>query len=161
MFCPKCGQSQASDQIRFCSLCGTNLGEIAKVIAREPNDSSPRDESLTKRFLSLALYVCVAILAVTGWGPWSGPQGAQIRTLAIVLSLVTFVLLFSRPLKEGICKRRPQSSKQGVAESIRSDTDAHALPPARSIPVNRRRVQTAEMVPLSVTEHTTTLLDKN
>lgn len=163
MFCPKCGQPQASDQIRFCSLCGTNLGEIAKVIARDPNNSCEQEETLTRRLLAIALYLSVAILAVTGWGPWSGPEGMRFRALAIVLSFLTFILLFSRPLSGVIYKLLPQDSKQGATEAIPTGVGTPALPPSQSIPVNglnRRRVDTAEMLPHSVTEHTTALLEK-
>ncbi|HAF15758.1 MAG TPA: zinc ribbon domain-containing protein, partial [Blastocatellia bacterium] len=33
MYCPKCGQQQASDAVRFCSRCGFLLEGTAAVLA--------------------------------------------------------------------------------------------------------------------------------
>ena len=33
MFCPRCGQEQASGELRFCSRCGLPMGIIAEVLA--------------------------------------------------------------------------------------------------------------------------------
>ncbi len=100
MYCPKCGQPQSSDQIRFCSRCGVNFDQVENLIARDSNNPFARDESLPKRLLAMAMYVVVAILAVTGWGPWSGPEGTRVRALAITLSVLTFALLFSRRYRQ-------------------------------------------------------------
>ena len=167
MYCPKCGQPQSSGQIRFCSRCGVDFNQVADLIARDSNKPPDCDESLTKRLSAMVMYILVAILAVTGWGEWSGPQGTQIRLLAIILSALAFVLLFSRPIRQMIYKLLPDNAEQGDSspiEQIRSGVDAPALPPAQSVPLTGRyqqRVNTAEMVPQpSVTEHTTALLEK-
>lgn len=168
MYCPKCGQPQATDRTRFCSRCGVNLDRVANLIAGDSGDTFERDEPLTKRLLAVALYVVVAILAVTGWGPWSGPGGTRVRALAVILSVLTFVLLFSRPLRQMIHMLSPRKAGRDESsqptEQIRSAAAAPALPPAESVPVSgldRQRVNTAEMVPRhSVTEHTTALLEE-
>jgi predicted amidophosphoribosyltransferase len=33
MFCPKCNQQQASDEMRFCARCGFPLSAVADLIA--------------------------------------------------------------------------------------------------------------------------------
>jgi hypothetical protein len=33
MHCPKCGQQQVSNETRFCSRCGMQLAEVAKIVA--------------------------------------------------------------------------------------------------------------------------------
>ena len=168
MYCPKCSQQQSSDQMRFCSRCGLNFGQVANLIARDSASSFEHEETLTKRLVAMALYIIVAILAVTGWGPWSGPEGERMRTFAILLSVLTFVLLFSRPLRQIIHTLLPRCSKQADSSQLMEEWDSAraepALAPAQSIPVrglNPQGLNTAEMVsPHSVTEHTTTLLDK-
>lgn len=169
MYCPKCGQPQSSDQIRFCSRCGVDFDQVANLIERDSNKTSPdRDQSLIKHLLAIAMYILVAILAITGWGEWSGPQGTQVRAFAFMISVLTFVLLFSRPLRQMITKLLPHNCELGKSshpiEQIRSGVGAAALPPAQSVPWTGRyqqRVNTAEMVPQpSITEHTTALLEK-
>ena len=166
MYCPKCGLPQSSDQMRFCSRCGVDFNQVANLIEPDSNKPPDRDESLIKRLSGMAMYILVAILAVTGWGEWSGPQGSQIRLLAIILSALTFVLLFLRPIRQMIHNLLPDGCERNSAEpieQIKSRVDA-ALPPAQSVPLTGRyqqRVNTAEMVPQpSVTEHTTALLEK-
>ena len=169
MYCPKCGQSQSSDQIRFCSRCGVDFDQVANLIERDSNKPSlDRDRSLLKHLLAMAMYILVAILAITGWGEWSGPQGTQVRAFAVILSVLTFVFLFSRPLRQMIHKLLPDKCEQVNSsrpiEERRSGIDVPALPPAQSVPWTGRyqqRVNTAEMVPQpSITEHTTALLEK-
>ena len=165
MYCPKCGQSQSSDQIRFCSRCGVDFDQVTNLIERDSNKTSPdRDQSLLKHLLAMAMYILVAILAITGWGEWSGPQGTQVRAFAVILSVLTFVFLFSRPLRQMIHKLLPDKCEQVTSFEKRSGVDVPALPPVQSVPWTahyQQRVNTAEMVPQpSVTEHTTALLEK-
>ena len=42
MFCPKCGQEQVSESLRFCSGCGSKLNTV--------------EEGLLKRLRGMALY---------------------------------------------------------------------------------------------------------
>ena len=166
MYCPKCGQPQSNDEISFCSRSGFHLSKVKKLVT--PDSRNTSDEPLTRRLVAMAMYILVALLAVTGWGPWSGPQGTQFRSIAIVLSVLTFVLLFSCTIRQIAHQLLPRNSKRAdsaqLIEKVDSDIREPALPPARSMPVtglNPQRVNTAEMVPPnSVTEHTTALLDQ-
>jgi len=169
MYCPKCGQPQSSDLIRFCSRCGVDFDQVANLIERDFNKPSPdRDQSLKTHLLAMAMYILIAILAITGWGPWSGPQGTRIQAIAIIVSVLAFILLFSGPFRQMIHKLLPRNCELGKSsqpiEQKRSGVDAPTLPPAQSVPWTGRyqqRVNTAEMVPQpSVTEHTTALLEK-
>jgi hypothetical protein len=168
MYCPKCGQPQSSDEVRFCSRCGVNFDEVADFIASDSNNRHRRRDSVTKLLSTMAMYIVVAILAITGWGPWSGPKGTEIRGFAIIVSILTFILLFSRPLRRTIYQLFSHDSEQRdsreLIEPKSADVGATALPPAQAMPVTdlyQQRVNTAEMVaPHSVTEHTTALLEK-
>ena len=163
MFCPKCGQRQVSDDVRFCFACGAKLGTGA--------------EALTKRIIALLMYMALTALALSGWGPSSGPMYTQIRALIILVSVITFLLLFSSDLKRAFSKllrqEKDQSNQEPSVSSAAESTFSQfgsaprqsALPPATSLPVNslgQRGKNTGEIVrPPSITEHTTELLDKD
>jgi predicted nucleic acid-binding Zn ribbon protein len=144
MFCPKCGQEQASESVRFCSRCGFKLNTA--------------EETLTKNLIKMAMYLVLALCAIIGWGSGYG----EVRLIITLIAAITFYLLFSRDLKHIFHKlfsQKIEPLEQGTPASQES-----ALPPAQSMPVptlGSHRVNTAEMVqPPSVTEQTTTLLDK-
>jgi hypothetical protein len=122
------------------------------------------DDGLAKRLITIALYLVVTLCAILGWGSiTAGPAYMQIRVIIAIIAAVTFYLLFAGDLKHVFGKlsgRDIQRNKQ-----IAADHQQTALPPAHNIPVaslGSQRVNTAEMLqPPSVTEQTTTLLDKD
>ena len=149
MFCSKCGQEQVSASARFCSRCGFEL--------------NPAEDALAKRLVKMAMFLILMICAIMGWGSFtSGPGYMQVRGIITLIATITFYLLFSRDLKHILGQLFPHH-----VDPIKQITPASqelALPPAQSIAVpslGRQRVNTAEMVsPPSITEQTTTLLDK-
>lgn len=150
MFCTKCGQQQVSESVHFCSRCGFKL-----------NSSQ---DGLAKRLISMAMFLVIAICAIGGWGSFTaGPAYMQIRGIITIVAAIAFYLLFSADLAHILNKllaRNIELDRQNASASEQS-----ALPPAHSVPVpsfESHRVNTAEMLPPpSVTEQTTTLLDKN
>jgi uncharacterized protein (DUF983 family) len=150
MFCPKCGQEQASESVRFCSRCGFNLNTV--------------DEALANRVIKMAMYLVLTMCAIIGWGSiTAGPAYMQVRVIITLFAAMTFYLLFSRDLKHVFNKLSSQNIEQ-IKQATPASQES-ALPPAQSIPVQTlgsHRVSTAEIVqPTSVTEQTTILLDKN
>ncbi|HEX8773112.1 MAG TPA: hypothetical protein VF735_05865 [Pyrinomonadaceae bacterium] len=150
MFCSKCGQEQASESMRFCARCGFKLSTI--------------EEGLAKGLIMMAMYLVIAICAIIGWGSvTSGPGYMQVRVIITIIAAITFYLLFSNDLTRIFNKLFSQSIEQ--KKQIAPASQETALPPPQSIPVpifGSHRVNTAEMMqPPSVTEQTTTLLDKN
>ena len=163
MFCPKCGQQQISEDVRFCSACGVEL--------------DTRDHVLI-RLMAMVMHIALTVLALSGWGPWSGPMYFQVRVLIVLVSVITFLLLFSKDLKRALSNLLRQEKDQPLQSSLPSSTTSSgfnqvgsasiqaALPPGWSVPVNgfgSRAKNTAEMLrrPPSVTERTTELLDKD
>ena len=144
MFCPKCGQEQASESVRFCSRCGFKLNTA--------------EETLTKNLIKMAMYLVLALCAIIGWGSGYG----EVRLIITLIAAITFYLLFSRDLKHIFHKLFSQKIES--REQVTPASQEPALLPAQSMPVptlGSHRVNTAEMVqPPSVTEQTTTLLDK-
>jgi uncharacterized membrane protein YvbJ len=132
MFCPKCGQRQVSDDVRFCFACGAKLGTGA--------------EALTKRIIALLMYMALTALALSGWGPSSGPMYTQIRALIILVSVITFLLLFSSDLKRAFSKLFRQEKDQSNQnprrhQRLKAHSVSLALPrvnqPCRPRPVYR------------------------
>ena len=70
MHCPKCGQQQASEELRFCSRCGLPLTDIAAVVSnggvipgRSQGKSSARTRGLKQGFFLLLLSLLVVPIA--------------------------------------------------------------------------------------------------
>ncbi len=70
MHCPKCGQQQVSDDIRFCSRCGLPLADIATVVANEgvipgrvPGKSAARTRGLKHGLFILLMSLLVVPIA--------------------------------------------------------------------------------------------------
>lgn len=159
MFCPKCGAHQVSEEVRFCSTCGAEL--------------TSRSVPSTRRIIAMLMHVALTALAIMGWGPWSGPAYFQVRALILLLSLISFVLLYSNDLKRAFSlwlgKLEGQSDRKTLASSASNTFSqvgtASRQPAILSTPVNslgERVRNTAEMLrPPSITEHTTELLNKD
>ncbi len=144
MFCPKCGQEQASESVRFCSRCGFKLNTI--------------EESLGTRLIKMAMYLVLTICAIIGWGSiTAGPNYMQVRVIITLIAAITFYLLFWRDLKHIFHQLFSQDI--GQIKQGRLARHESALPPAQSMAVPHR-VNTAEMIQPSVTEQTTVLLDR-
>jgi hypothetical protein len=149
MFCPKCGEQQTSEAMRFCSGCGFKL--------------NIQEEPLAKRLTKMALFLVLVACAIMGWGSvTSGPGYMQVRMLVTFIAVITFYLLFSHDLKYIFNKLFTQNIEN--LKQIMPAGEKPVLPPAQSIPVSAfglNGVNTAEIVqPPSVTEQTTRLLDK-
>lgn len=177
MFCPKCSQQQVSDETRFCSRCGFQLGVVKALLASEgsgeiqASGKGKLDRSLRKRDLTigamLMFFVAFVVAAITVDLPPS--HSARIALLIIawlILSLFINIVPLVRYLFHGEAQTPASNdSLSGLVSGMmkKSGESRASLPPAQSIPANfgAQRVQTAEVVhPPSVTERTTNLLDK-
>jgi hypothetical protein len=168
MFCPKCGQEQAADDVRFCSRCGFPLVEVTGLLERGGAAAAPReDDALPDRRVRKALYILAAALPllavalvlglaeVDGGPEIFGLLGAL--TFWIGLVRLIYVLAF----KKG--KRLPETPPPGQPTSRLDAPRQQALPPpyAPPVAVPRGRFDTGEIAqPLSVTEHTTRHLEQ-
>lgn len=183
MYCPQCGQEQASSEMRFCSRCGFPLGGVTELLARggvttttQPGTTGPQVRGLSPRqkgmraglmqMLSGLLVVpVVAILShqIFGW------QGLIIPLAA----LITFIGGLLRIIYAKLYEDDTPEIETGDALPEHVPAPAHlsararvsALPPQQSIPVSDfapRRANTSELIqPPSVTENTTRLLDED
>jgi hypothetical protein len=179
MFCPQCGQQQVSDEVRFCSRCGFQLGAVTSLLATRGAPlagfaeggavpETPRRKGARQggKILLIGIFLIplFALLGeLIGETPELGLFGL-IVALGGLLRLIYALVFEDGPL------RRPKSQGQfayvpPAAASLPSGParSAAELPPAQGIPARSYappRVDTSEIGrPPSVTEGTTRLLD--
>ena len=181
MYCPQCGQQQASSEMRFCSRCGFPLGGVAELLAQggvlktggeelREQALSPRRRGVRQGILMMLLgTVVVPILAIlNAYQDDTTLLDILVPVCAIIffaggLMRILYALLFepSTPGVEGIL---PADVPPAMPAQLKAGGRASALPPAQGTPVSDftpRRMNTAELVrPPSVTENTTRLLDE-
>jgi ribosomal protein L37E len=178
MYCPQCGQQQASAEMRFCSRCGFPLARIAEVLAQggvmathdatiQRDKISPRQRGIRQGamlMMSTMLVVPIIVFAilllhVDKLIPLI-PLSAVVCFVGGLLRII-YALLF-----EDVAPPSAQASVNTSASSAPSELNspshnAQALPPAPGRPAQdwRRRPETAEIIqPPSVTENTTRIL---
>lgn len=184
MYCPKCSQQQASDEVRFCSRCGFQLGAVKELLAQteapammtkvEPLPPAP-PRGLRKRDVTigalLMLVVGLFVVIVPDTTPPPTREG-QILMLVGMFIALTLLVNFIRPLLRAVNKlfgeedaaRPVAATAPDLTTRVSPAAQRAALPPTRAVPAaahfNSPRVDTAEMLHRpSVTEHTTNLLD--
>lgn len=169
MFCPRCGQQQISDEMKFCSRCGLPIGGLIEWLTKvevparlgeesQPSFPSPRKKGMRRAgklmFLGGVLFpiFLVISLAIDEAGPMIVP------VLIFFVSLVWMLYTRFFGAETGVIKTRPAQTSMGTASA------AGSLPAASNIRMPRagdQQVRTKELAePPSVTEHTTKLLDQ-
>jgi hypothetical protein len=177
MFCPKCGQSQVSDEVRFCSRCGLPLGGVAEVMANNgllpahllapnaaPGAMSPRRKGIrqggTLMLVGIFLIPMLAILHGAIGLPAEYILFGVLAVLAGLLRLLYAVIFEDKsPTAHAAQPYAPTTAHAQFDPRVQ----AGALPPADFQPAPSffaPRQNTAEIpVPPSVTDHTTRLLE--
>jgi hypothetical protein len=173
MFCPQCGQQQASDAARFCSRCGFQLAAVLGLLATGgagpevsfeavPVPASPKRKGaqlggklmLSGMFLAPAL---AALSEIVGTPSELGLFGV------IVFMAGLFRLIYALIFEDGPYRRQLQRQPAYVPPArVVAPPAASALPPPTGIPARGYappRAETGEIVYRpSVTEGTTRLL---
>lgn len=171
MYCPKCGQQQIADNLNFCSRCGLPINEVSKWL--EGNASlttsgtgTPLKSHSAKRkgirrgaklmFTSGVLFPIFFLFGIVVGGP-----------APLFIPLTIFLAGLSRMLYSRIFGDDSSSIKieQTEPSKLSSMLRNKSLPSVSDIWTKNSaepQFKTAELVkPPSITEHTTTLLDKN
>lgn len=182
MYCPKCSQQQVSDDLRFCSRCGFQLGVVRELLAQSSNapavtgEPEARTKFFSRRkqdllFGATFIYIAAVVVVLFSWVPLKGPIIFPLGMMWLAFSL--FVLffealmhvarkLFSEDADPAEAKLRSLLGASSFITKVNSP--GGVLPPTQSVPataLGSQRVNTGEMVrPLSITEHTTDLLNK-
>lgn len=176
MYCPKCSQQQASEEIRFCSRCGFQLDGLKKLLAENQDAlTTNKDERqalrapLRKRDAllgaTLMLVGAISIALLTVSTETGTPLQAVLIPLLLAWAAIVSILLLSghavREVKKLFSKDASATQPQASPDftTLASAAGQQALPPAQSVPVaglGSWRINTAELAqPLSITEHTT------
>ena len=181
MYCPKCGQSQVSAEVRFCSRCGFPLAAVGDLLltggalpAHMAGEGSNLQKPVSPRrrgvkrgigilLIGIFLFPFFGIMhEVTGFPEEFMALGAIVCMLA-VLRLVYAAFFEDGAPRAPKFAAPPQAFTPPFASRLHANAQ-ESLPPAQGVPVNNYRqpqVHTAEIMhPPSVTDHTTRLLDK-
>ncbi len=185
MYCPQCGQQQASGQLRFCSRCGFPLEGVLQLLGnnglipttyvdKKGRNLTPRQLGLRHgAMLMLSTFLVVPIVSilavnVMGHAKIFIPLAAMVCFIGGLLRII-YALLFEEDVPR--VKPHPSTLPSYVPPAqaplpLATEARTAALPPHQGTPVGGwrqpQRVDTAELVtPRSVTENTTRLLDEN
>jgi hypothetical protein len=179
MFCPQCGQQQATGVVRFCSRCGFPLDGVIQLLGNggmipvyrasdEPVPISPRRKGVKQGgVMVLSGAVIVPILGIFA----SYSNAAFLEILVGLAAIICFLGgplrmlyagLFEEPAPKPIRGYGPPGQIYAPQQFV-PPAQNHSLPPppARSPSSWRSRPTTAELADRpSVTENTTRLLEK-
>lgn len=182
MFCPKCGQRQAADDVRFCSSCGFALNVVTDVLAgggqlrwRPPEASAPQGISPRQKGIRqgamlmfstlLVMPVVIFLLVATLHMPRQLIPLAGAVCIFGGLLRILYAIFFEESAPTGGQAPAPHYVPPSAPPNyLGSPARGSALPPPRSAPAPayRPRYNTGELAerPASVTENTTRLLDR-
>ena len=173
MYCPKCGQSQINDEVRFCSRCGFALGGVTGLLTNNgmtpgvvslpvAQGMSPRRKGIRQggklMLISMFVIAFLALLIPLIGVPEEFPLIGVLVLLAGLLRLI-YAFLFEDKTPNALTLPAAQPF---APQQFNPHAQAGALPPAEFRPAPSfyaPRTDTAEIpVPSSVTDHTTRLL---
>lgn len=179
MYCPRCGQQQASSELRFCSRCGLPLSLVAEVVAN--NGSLPQLADLDKPkklftrknglkfglvWFLLFTFLLTPLLAIAG--------GEEIVAVTAVLGFIggilimLFSFLFLKKEPKNLTANEINQNINEPPNALTGNRGKNALPPQQTMPASTYvppvpgswQQNTDDLQPTSVTEETTKLLDK-
>lgn len=180
MHCPRCGQQQISEEIKFCSRCGFPLGLVSEVLAHggilPQLDDLQRDKKWLTRNLGLKIallwfllinFILVPLAAITR-APKEVVAGLAVIGFCGGLFVTALSFLFlpkpAQPYKGEF------QNEMAAPQFLSGNQYQGALPPQTSQPVSSytppeagawKAPDTGELAPRSVTEGTTKLLPKD
>jgi hypothetical protein len=165
MHCPRCGQGQASGDMRYCSRCGFPLAGVSQLLATGGTEALPQPaaESPKRRGVKQgAIVIFVAMALAPLLAPLLEEVGAVIIGTLFMAGMMR--MLYAALFQEGAPRATaPVAHQQFGQHYVQPPPRQAALPPPYAPPAEfpRERVKTAELVePPSVTENTTRLLEE-
>ena len=183
MFCPRCGQQQVSEEIKFCSRCGLPLGLTAEIVARggelPANLARNCQTSWLTRGNAIKLSLAWFLVATFLLTPLAAvmnlkffvPMFALFGFIGGILMMVLSLMFLPKEEKRYYATTGAVNDFQAPAAvtGVRSGAGA-ALPPQTSVPADVyappqagswKAPDTGELVPHSITEGTTKLLQQD
>jgi hypothetical protein len=174
MFCPECGQQQASDEVRFCSRCGFQLAGVTGLLATRgalpvgavPASAAP-ETPRRKGVRQGAKLLLFGIFLAPILGILSEVSRGGLPEELPVIGAVIFLggllrIIYAALFEDGPYRR--QAAPHPVYVPPQEARGAAGLPPARSTPARDDAAPRADTSEISyrpsVTEGTTRLLDE-
>lgn len=178
MHCPRCGQQQVSEEIKFCSRCGFPLGLVSEILAHGGFLPQLADLHKTKTWFtkkngvmfSLFWFMFFLLIMAPFWGIVGVEELAGISAIVGIFGglmwlIGSLVFLKSSKEKQNFPLTQSQNSFQ-TNPQIHGVVQQQALPPQQSIPVSNYvppgswRDSKDLVEPGSVTDETTRMLKK-
>ncbi|MEO8649143.1 MAG: zinc ribbon domain-containing protein [Acidobacteriota bacterium] len=179
MHCPRCGQQQISDQTKFCSRCGFQLGLVVQLLEHggflpQLNELYKNDQGLFTRkngvIASIVWFIVFVMMMPAFFGIADVEEAAAASAVFGVFSTI-ILLIISLAFLPSSKKRLslPAELDPANAPGLYGNPAMHELPPQQSQPVSNYsppvggwRADTSDLArPGSVTEGTTRLLHKD
>lgn len=175
MHCPVCGQQQVSENTRFCSRCGFLLTGVSEIVAsggvmpgsmQKRSGPSPRKRGLKQGLfiflLSFLIVPLISIITVAVNGePFAVAMAAILLIMGGLLRIVYALMFESNEAGD------PTLEEKLMAKSLKKTPGPAALPAQQTPPASDYVSpgsgwrDTNELgIPLSVTDNTTKLLEK-
>ncbi|NOT47221.1 MAG: hypothetical protein HOP17_05660 [Acidobacteria bacterium] len=142
MHCPKCGQQQISDEIRYCSCCGFLLTGIAEIVANDgilpartvsKGTKSKRTQGLKQAAFIMILGIVLVPIWIAFLAATNGPPELAVAAVffflgsAILRGAYAFLFQSNEPLE--FASSQPQPVFHGASEP-------NALPRQTSVPAD-------------------------
>ncbi|MEK7724484.1 MAG: zinc ribbon domain-containing protein [Acidobacteriota bacterium] len=177
MHCPRCGQQQVSEDIKFCSRCGFPLGLVSEVLAHggflpQLADLHKTKTKFTKKngvIFSLFWFMFFLFIMTPFWGILDVDKMAGMSAIIGIFGGLMWLigsLVLLKSSKDPLSFPQPNSQQmnyQAMPQNLYGAPHQQALPPQQSIPVSAYAPptpgswrETNDLVqPNSVTDETT------
>lgn len=178
MHCPRCGQQQVSEEIKFCSRCGFPLGLVSEILAHGGFLPQLADLHKTKTWFtkkngvvfSFFWFMFFTFIMGIFWNIVNVDELAQISVVigifgGLMWLIGSLVFLKSSKEKQTFPLTQTQNAFQ-TNPQVQGVPQQQALPPQQSIPVSHYvppgswRDSKDLVEPNSVTDETTRMLNK-
>lgn len=179
MHCPRCGQKQVSEDIKFCSRCGFPLGLVSEILAHggflpQLADLYKTKTKFTRRnglIFSLFWFLFFVLIMTPFWGI---VDVDELAGMSAILGVFGGLMIFLGSIF--FLKNPPKEYSAALNEPPRRNvfdihhTNSSQLPPPQSVPVDNyvppsagswKAPNTGDLQPRSVVEDTTKLLNKD
>lgn len=173
MFCPQCGQQQASDAARFCSRCGFQLGAVSGLLATggaapetavelvpAPETPKRKGARLGGKLMLSGMFLVPALAMLSELINFPD----ELAIVGLIVSLAgLFRLLYALIFEDGPYRTQFRQQAYDPQAQFAPPRGVSALPPPQGVPARDYvppRADTADMAYRpSITEGTTRLLD--
>jgi hypothetical protein len=178
MYCPKCSQQQASEEIRFCSRCGFLLTGIAQVIenngllpvaSKQTGEKllTPRKKGVKQGIFALLLLVLTSPILLAIGKEMELHPGVLFMTMFILFISCIIRIIYAVMFETNEPFVAEQNDFQTAQNILADKRNIGSLPPKQTNPVsdfgppvNGKWRDSKELVFSSITDVTTKQLDK-